>query len=154
CFLAHGHDVHATDPAPDAEQRLRERVAQCMPALARMGVASAGSPGQLTFHSDVESAAQGCHVIQENGPERLEIKRETIKRISTAAPADALIATSSSGIPVSDVQDIARHPERVLLGHPFNPPHLIPLVEVVAGRLTSQEAIDRAMAFYSSLGKK
>ena len=154
CFLAHGHDVHATDPAPDAERRLRERVAQCMPALERMGVAHAATPGRLVFHSALESAVQGCGFIQENGPERLDIKRETIERISIAAPPDALIATSSSGIPVSDVQDVAQHPERVLLGHPFNPPHLIPLVEVVGGRLTSQEAIDRAMAFYSSLGKK
>ena len=154
CFLAHGHDVHATDPAADAEHRLRERVAQCMPALARMGVINASSPGELLFHSTLESAVQDCEVIQENGPERLDIKRETIERISLAAPAAALIATSSSGIPVSDVQDAARHPERVLVGHPFNPPHLIPLVEVVGGRLTSQEAVDRAMAFYSSLGKK
>src|SRR5690606_31675808 len=83
-----------------------------------------------------------------------DIKRATMAQISAAAPADALIATSSSGIPASQIQDAAQHPERVLIGHPFNPPHLIPLVEVVGGRLTSPEAIQKAMDFYLSIGKK
>jgi 3-hydroxyacyl-CoA dehydrogenase len=92
--------------------------------------------------------------IQENGPERVDIKRDVIAQIDAAAPSDTIIATSSSGLLISDIQDAATHPERVLLGHPFNPPHLIPLVEVVGGRLTSQKAIQDAIAFYASIGKK
>jgi carnitine 3-dehydrogenase len=85
--------------------------------------------------------------VQENGPERVDIKRDLIARIDAAAPATTLIATSSSGILISEIQNAAaRHPERVLVGHPFNPPHLIPLVEVVGGRTTSAAAIEQAMA--------
>jgi 3-hydroxyacyl-CoA dehydrogenase len=80
--------------------------------------------------------------------------RETGASISAAAPSDSLIATSSSGILISDIQDAAACPERVLLGHPFNPPHLMPLVGVVGGRLTSADAIEKALAFYKSIGKK
>jgi carnitine 3-dehydrogenase len=82
------------------------------------------------------------------------VKRDLLAEISAALPADSLIATSSSGILISDLQDAAIHPERVVLGHPFNPPHLIPLVEVVGGRLTSEHSVQKALAFYESIGKK
>lgn len=154
CFLAQGYDVTATDPAPHAEARLRERVDACWPVLERMGLAPDASPARLSFHENVEAAVEGAGFIQENGPERLDVKRQTLERIGKAAPADTLIATSSSGIRISDIQDAADHPQRVLLGHPFNPPHLIPLVEVVGGRLTSPEAIEQALRFYASVGKK
>lgn len=154
CFLAHGYTVRATDPATGAEQRLQDRISQCIPALERMGVTQKNEIGELSFHANIESAVTDCEIVQENGPERLDIKRDTIQRITGASPAHALIATSSSGIPISKLQDVALYPERLVLGHPFNPPHLIPLVEVVGGRLTSQQTIDRAMSFYASLGKK
>lgn len=154
CFLAQGYDVAATDPAPQAETALRKRVEGCWPVLERMGLAHDASPARLIFHESLESAVEGAGFIQESGPERLNIKRETLQRIGAAAPSDTLIATSSSGIRISDIQDAAAHPERVLLGHPFNPPHLIPLVEVVGGRLTSPAAIEQAMQFYTSIGKK
>lgn len=154
CFLAHGYEVAATDPAPGAEARLRKRVEYFWPAMEHMGLAEGASPERLTFHEQLPAAVEGAVFIQENGPERVEIKRETMKQIDAAAPVDTVIATSSSGIRISDIQDAATHPERILLGHPFNPPHLIPLVEVVGGRLTSLEAIEHAMQFYRGIGKK
>lgn len=154
CFLAKGYDVAATDPAAGAEDRLRVLVDSYWPTLQTMGLADGASPSRLSFHSDIAHAVSNAGFIQESGPERVDIKRETLAQIDAAAPVAALIATSSSGIRISDIQDAAKHPERVLLGHPFNPPHLIPLVEVLGGRLTSQQAIDQAMHFYASLGKK
>lgn len=154
CFLSKGNDVAATDPAPGAEARLRKLVQTYWPTLERMGMADNASTARLSFHERPEAAVQDAAFIQESGPERVDVKRATLAQISAAAPADTLIATSSSGIPASQIQDAARHPERVLIGHPFNPPHLIPLVEVVGGHLTSAQAIDKAMRFYESLGKK
>lgn len=133
---------------------MRKLVDGYWPLLVRMGLAQDASRTRLTFHDDLTAAVDGAVFVQENGPERVDVKRDLIARIDAAAPTDTLIATSSSGIRISDVQDAARHPERVLLGHPFNPPHLIPLVEVLGGRLTSPDAIERAMNFYSSIGKK
>lgn len=154
CFLANGFDVAATDPAPGAQARLKQLLETYWPTLERMGLAEGASPARLSFHEDLGTAVEGAMLVQENGPERIDIKRETMAQISAAAAADTLIATSSSGIPVSQIQDAAQHPERVLIGHPFNPPHLIPLVEVVGGRLTSPEVIQKAMDFYLSIGKK
>ncbi|WP_338743901.1 3-hydroxyacyl-CoA dehydrogenase NAD-binding domain-containing protein [Pseudomonas sp. KK18] len=153
-FLAQGYDVVATDPAPNAESRLREQVANNWPALERIGLAPDASKARLHFESDLAKAVKGATFIQENGPERVDIKRDLFAQIDAAAPTDTLIATSSSGILISEVQDAAKHPERILLGHPFNPPHLIPLVEVVGGKLTSPDAIRRALDFYTSIGKK
>jgi carnitine 3-dehydrogenase len=153
-FLAKGADVAATDPADGAEKRLRTLVDGFWPALEHIGLAAGASPSRLRFDPDIARAVEGCAFIQENGPERVDVKRNLLARISAVAPSDSLIATSSSGILISDIQDAAASPERVLLGHPFNPPHLIPLVEVVGGRLTSKDAIKKALAFYGSIGKK
>jgi carnitine 3-dehydrogenase len=153
-FLAKGFDVAATDPADGAEKRLRTLVDGFWPALEHIGLAAGASPNRLRFDPDIARAVEGCAFIQENGPERVDVKRNLLARISAVAPSDSLIATSSSGILISDIQDAAASPERVLLGHPFNPPHLIPLVEVVGGRLTSKDAIKKALAFYGSIGKK
>jgi len=153
-FLAKGFDVAATDPADGAEKRLRTLVDGFWPALEHIGLAAGASRSRLRFDPDIARAVEGCAFIQENGPERVDVKRNLLARISAVAPSDSLIATSSSGILISDIQDAAASPERVLLGHPFNPPHLIPLVEVVGGRLTSKDAIKKALAFYGSIGKK
>jgi 3-hydroxyacyl-CoA dehydrogenase len=154
CFLAKGFDVVATDPAEGAEARLRSLVSDFWPALKRIGLAPGASLARLKFESDLTSTVAGAAFIQENGPERVDIKRDLIARID-AAPPNTLIATSSSGILISEIQNAAaRHPERVLVGHPFNPPHLIPLVEVVGGHATSAIAIEQALAFYTGLGKK
>jgi 3-hydroxyacyl-CoA dehydrogenase len=153
-FLAKGFDVTASDPADGAEVRLRTLVDTFWPALQRVGLVDGASRERLAFDADAARVVESCVFIQENGPERVDIKRDLLANISVAAPADCLIATSSSGILISDIQDAAVHPERVLLGHPFNPPHLIPLVEVVGGRLTSENAIKSGLAFYRSIGKK
>lgn len=153
-FLARGFSVSATDPADGAEARLRSLVDEFWPALARVGLAEGASRDRLSFDPDLSRAVGGCEFVQENGPERVDLKRDLLAQISATAPRDAIIATSSSGILISDIQDAAEYPQRVLLGHPFNPPHLIPLVEVVGGRLTSPEAIQRALAFYAAIGKK
>jgi carnitine 3-dehydrogenase len=153
-YLARGLDVGATDPADGAEGRLRRLVDEYWPALEQAGLTSGASQERLTFSTTLEGAVRGAEFIQENGPERLDIKRDLIAKIDAAVRSDALIATSSSGILISAIQDAATHPERVVLGHPFSPPHLIPLVEVVGGRLTSPDAIERALAFYKCIGKK
>jgi carnitine 3-dehydrogenase len=154
CFLASGFEVIAADPADGAEKRLRTFVEESWSALEHRGLAEGASPGRLRFDSDIIRAVEGSAFIQENGPERADVKRDLLAKISAAAPSGSLIATSSSGILISEIQDAAVHPERVVLGHPFNPPHLIPLVEVAGGHLTSEDAIKKAMAFYRSIGKK
>src|SRR5882672_679527 len=143
-FLAKGFDVAATDPAAGAEKRLRTLVDGFWPALDHVGLAEGASRSRLRFDPDIMRAVEGCAFIQENGPERVDVKRDLLAKISAAVPSDSLIATSSSGILISDIQDAAACPDRVLLGHPFNPPHLMPLVEVVGGRLTSEAAVKQA----------
>jgi carnitine 3-dehydrogenase len=153
-FLAKGFDVAATDPADGAERRLRTLVDEFWPALEHVGLAEGASRSRLRFDPDVMRAVEGCTFIQESGPERVDVKRDLVAKISAVVSSDSLIATSSSGILISDIQDAAAHPERIVLGHPFNPSHLMPLVEVVGGRLTSEESVERALAFYGSIGKK
>lgn len=153
-YLARGFDVTATDPAPGAEARLRDYVAAAWPALGRMGLRDGASPDRLRFAPDVETCVAEADFVQENGPEREEIKRETYRRMDEAAGPDVVLATSSSGYGPSLFQGVCRHPDRVLVGHPFNPPHLIPLVEVVGGERTSEAAIEIAMRFYAAIGKK
>jgi len=153
-YLSRGFTVVAADPADGAEDRLRTWVDQFWPALETLGLEAGASKENLRFTPSIADAVRDAEFVQENGPERLEIKRTMLAEIeSTLAPA-ALIATSSSGLLISDVQDGMQHPERMVLGHPFNPPHLIPLVEVLGGRQTSAESVDKALAFYTEIGKK
>jgi carnitine 3-dehydrogenase len=141
-------------PIPRIEKRLRTLVDGFWPALERVGLAEGASRSRLRFDRDIRRAVEGCAFIQENGPERVDVKRDLLAKISAVVPSDSLIATSSWGILISDIQDAAACPERVVLGRPFNPPHLMPLVEVVGGRLTSEAAVEKALAFYGSIGKK
>jgi len=154
-FLARGLDVVATDVAPGAEARLREFIDQAWPAVEALGLAPGASRERLTFESDLENAVRGVDLVQENGPERIDFKRELYGRLDTLLPASTLIASSSSGLTMSEIQKACpNHPERCFIGHPFNPPHLIPLVELVGGAQTSADTIERAAAFYDGLGKK
>lgn len=154
-FAARGMNVTATDPRPDAEDELRHSIAALWPSLERQGlVAEAASPDLVAFVADAATACEGASFVQENAPERIDLKLELYKAMDESAPADAVLASSSSGLTPSDIQQgCGRHPERVVVGHPFNPPHLIPLVEVVGGRDTTPGTIDAAMAFYRSCGK-
>ncbi|WP_043337675.1 3-hydroxyacyl-CoA dehydrogenase NAD-binding domain-containing protein [Belnapia moabensis] len=154
CFLARGLDVTASDPAPNAEAVLRATIARQWPAMEAMGLAPGASTERLRFCSTPEGAVEAAEFVQESGPERLALKREVFAALDAAAPPDAILATSSSTITVSEFQDAcARHPERVVLGHPFNPPHLIPLVEVAGGTATSAETVERALGFYRMMRK-
>lgn len=153
-FLAHGLDVNATDPSPGAEDRLREAVAQHWSTLERFGLAEGASVDRLRFHDSLEDAVSVADFVQENGPERMDFKIDLFRRMDAAAPPDTILASSSSGLAISGVQSGCAHPQRVVLGHPFNPPHLIPLVEVIGGEKTSTEAIERTMAFYAAIGKR
>lgn len=153
-FLGKGLSVTAYDPSPDAATELRQTVTKQWPAMQKLGLSPGATIDALSFAASPEAAAAEADFIQENGPERLDLKRELIARLDAAAPADAIIATSSSTIMVSEFQDACTAgPERLVLGHPFNPPHLIPLVEVAGGRATAPWAIDRAIAFYRAIGK-
>ncbi|MCC8935573.1 3-hydroxyacyl-CoA dehydrogenase [Bradyrhizobium sp. Arg68] len=154
-FLAKDLDVVATDVAPDAEASLRRFVKAAWPALERLGLAPGASQSRLTFCRDLAAAVAGADLVQENGPERLDFKQQLYRQLDELLHPDVIIASSSSGIKMSDIQPgAALHPERCVIGHPFNPPHLIPLVEVVGGTRTSEQTILRAMAFYKSIGKK
>ena len=152
-FLARGLEVIATDPAPEAEARLRETIAAAWPVLERMGLAHGANPTRVRFVATVEDCVAEADFVQENGPEREEIKQDTYRRMDAVAPDDVILASSTSGFRPSLLQRSCRHPERVLVGHPFNPPHLVPLVEIVGGEATSEDAVDRATRFYKSLGK-
>ena len=148
--LSRGLRVVATDPAEGAEQRLREAVAT---SLAELGQSDAGE--RLAFTVDLGEAAATADLVLENGPERLQAKREIFAALDRAARSGVLLASSSSGLLPSSFQDAcARHPERVLVAHPFNPPHLVPLVEVVGGRQTSEQAVESALEVLSHLGKR
>jgi len=153
-FLARGLDVDAHDPSPGAEQRLHDAVAQHWPVLQRQGLAPGASTARLHFHARLEDAVGQADFVQENGPERLDFKVDLLRRIDEAAPSHAILASSSSGLSVTAMQAQCKHPERVVLGHPFNPPHMIPLVEVGGGEKTSAQAITTAMDFYTAIGKR
>lgn len=153
-FLARGLRVSAWDPAPGARERLREAVDAHWPTLVRIGLAADASRDALTFHDTLEGALQGADFVQESGPEREDLKQDLFRRMDAALPPSVVIASSSSGLLMSRVQSVCEHPGRVVLGHPFNPPHLIPLVEVIGGEQSSPDAIATAMQFYLAIGKR
>jgi len=154
-FLAKGLEVIATDIAPDAESSLRRFVNAAWPALERLGLARGASQTRLTFTADMPAAARSADFIQENGPERIDFKKKLYRQLDELLPADVIIASSSSGLTMSEIQSACElHPERCVIGHPFNPPHLVPLVEIVGGNKTSETTIERAVEFYTGLGKQ
>jgi 3-hydroxyacyl-CoA dehydrogenase len=154
-FLARGLAVAASDPAPGAETFLRGFVAAAWPGLARLS-SLPGEPAWsgLSFHVEPEAALAGAEFVQESAPEREEVKRALLARLDAALDPAIVIASSSSGLLMSRLQTDCRHPERCLIGHPFNPPHLVPLVEVVGGEKTGSAAIEQALAFYAAIGKQ
>ncbi|GAA0395034.1 3-hydroxyacyl-CoA dehydrogenase family protein [Streptomyces luteireticuli] len=153
-FLAHGLDVVVSDPRPDAEEQVLAGLAEIAPALAELGLLTEDLTSRLRFEPDLARAVADADIVQENGPERLAVKQEIWKAVEQAAPDRALLATSTSGIPATAIAEAMRQPERLVVGHPFNPPHLVPLVEVVPGERTSAQTLRRAHAFYTALGKK
>ena len=158
-FLAHGLEVIATDVAPGAEDRLREYVRKAAPALQRLGarlpLPSSPAADRLSFTRDLPEAVATADLVQENGPERIDFKRSLYGALDALLPPEVMIASSTSGLTMSEIQEACpAHPERCVIAHPFNPPHLIPLVEIVGGAKTSEDTIRRATEFYTALGKR
>src|SRR5256885_2181196 len=153
-YLARGFDVIATDPAPDAEVNLRKYVDEAWGELTNIGLSKGATRDRLSFTPKMKDALAQADLVQENAPERPDFKMKLFAEMDEVTPPDSIIASSSSGITPSVMQSRCKHAERVLVGHPFNPPHIIPLVEVVGGTKTSPEAIQQALAFYASIGKK
>jgi len=154
-FLARGLTVAASDPAPGAEAFLRGFVAAAWPSLCRLAPLPDEPPwSALSFHSEPEAALAGAEFVQESAFEREDLKRALLARLDAALDPSVVIASSSSGLLMSRCQSDCRHPERCVIGHPFNPPHLVPLVEVVGGDQTAPWAIERALAFYAAIDKQ
>ena len=151
-FLARGIDVIASDPAPGAEEALRAAVDRALPSIRKLSQAPLENIGTLSFTNDVGELARSVDFVQESAPEREDLKRDLLARIDAEASIEVIIASSSSGLLPSRIQADCRHPERVCIGHPFNPVYLLPLVEVLGGEKTADTTINRAMAFYESVG--
>jgi carnitine 3-dehydrogenase len=154
-FLARGMEVQAWDPAPDAEAALRAFVAEAWPTLDGLDVVADGaSPDRLTFHAGPAAAVDGVEFVQESAPEKLDVKRTLYAEIDTVLPGDVVMASSTSGLIMSKLQSGFTNAARFVVGHPFNPPHLIPLVEVVGGADTAASVVDWSIDFYNAHGKK
>jgi 3-hydroxyacyl-CoA dehydrogenase len=154
-FLANGLDVVATDVAPGAEAALKRFVAAAWPAMQRLGLASGASQNRLSFTAALTDAIKDADLVQENGPEKIEFKKTLYRQLDELLHPSVIIASSSSGLTMSEIQSACElHPERCVIGHPFNPPHLIPLVEIVGGAKTSETTIRRAAEFYTSIGQR
>jgi 3-hydroxyacyl-CoA dehydrogenase len=154
-FLAKGLEVVATDVAPNAEASLKKFIEEAWPALSRLGLSPGASQANLEFTSDLPTAVERADFVQENGPERIDFKKKLYGQLDELLPADVIVASSSSGLTMSEIQlGCSSHPERCVIGHPFNPPHIIPLVEIVGGAKTSGDTIRRASEFYTGLGKR
>lgn len=153
-FLAHGLAVRVTDPAPGTEERVQATLDQLGPILAALGLPGEGLGERLAFFGDVEEAVEGADVVQENGPESIAFKRELWAKVEQAASPAALLASSTSGMRASSMAKAMADPSRLVVGHPFNPPHLVPLIEVVPGELTAPAVVEEAVAFYAALGKR
>lgn len=152
-FLARGRRVTAWDPAPDAEERLRRLVDAAWPALEALGLADGAARDRLTVTATLEEAVTDAEFVQESAPEDLALKSDLLARIDAAAPPGVVIGSSTSGYRMTDMQADAAHAERLVVGHPFNPPYLVPLVEVVGGERTHPAAVAWAEAFYALAGK-
>jgi len=153
-YLSRGFNVIATDPAPNAEANLRRYVDEAWKTLSKNGLSPAGSRDRLTFVPKMAEALATADFVQENAPERPDFKIKLFAEIDDATPPASILASSSSGITMDVIQSQCKRPERCVIGHPFNPPHVIPLVEVVGGAKTSSQTIEKTMAFYESIGKK
>lgn len=152
-FLASGRSVAVHDPAPDVGDRLRRTIGTAWPVLTALGLTEHGNPDAVTVHATAAAAVAGAGFVQESVPERLPLKHALFAEIEDALEPDAVVASSASGLTLGQMQDGWRDPARFVLGHPFNPPHLIPLVEVMGNGRTDPDAVETAEAVYADLGK-
>ena len=153
-FLAQGLDVVSQDPVPSQEERLRVLVDNAWPSLEALGLVDGASPDRLRFTTDLADAAAEADFVQESAPEVREVKYPLLAALDEASRPDVVISSSTSGFLMTDLaRDVSHHPERFVVGHPFNPPYLMPLVEVVGGERTAAGAVDWACGFYEHVGK-
>lgn len=153
-FLSRGLSVKLFDAADGAAERGRALIADCLADRARLGPVAADAADRQIFCDTLEEAVAGSDYIQENVSEKIDLKRDLLRRIDAIAPADVLIGSSTSSFPASDLQIDCARPDRILVAHPFNPPHLVPLVEVGRGAKTSEDAQDAACRFFKLIGKE
>ncbi|MEM9909428.1 MAG: 3-hydroxyacyl-CoA dehydrogenase NAD-binding domain-containing protein [Pseudomonadota bacterium] len=152
-FLASGRSVAVYDPDPGTEDIVRSYVEEAWPTLTELGLTEQGDPDALSFHTSAADAVAGAGFVQENVPERLAIKLATFAEIEPVLDRDTVVASSASGLTLDQMQEGWKDPTRFVLGHPFNPPHLIPLVEVMGNARTAPKAVDAAEDFYTAIGK-
>ncbi|WP_108882440.1 3-hydroxyacyl-CoA dehydrogenase NAD-binding domain-containing protein [Anderseniella sp. Alg231-50] len=152
-FLASGRNVAVYDPSADAEKAVREYIDTAWPMLDGLGLVKGGDPDAITFHVSAADAVAGAGFVQESVPERLPVKHDLYGEIELALETGAVVATSASGLTLSEMQQGWKDPSRFVLGHPFNPPHLIPLVEVMGNARTADDVVEAAERFYASVGK-
>ena len=152
-FLASGRSVAVYDPAAGIEHQVRSYVERAWPTLSELGLTEHGDSDAISFHADARSAVADAGFVQESVPERIAIKHELFAEIEPALADDAIVASSASGLTLTEMQGGWASPERFVLGHPFNPPHLIPLVEVLGNDLTAPGVVDDARRFYEAVGK-
>lgn len=153
-FLLNGVDVKLYDPDPEAPRKVGEVIANARRAIGKLVTGTLPPEGTLTFVATPEEAATGVEFVQESAPERLELKQMLLRRASAVAGPDVVFGSSTSGLLPTEMQEGMTHPERLVVGHPFNPVYLMPLVEIVGGNLTSQATKDRAVEVYTALGMR
>ncbi|MBL6687428.1 MAG: L-carnitine dehydrogenase [Pseudomonadales bacterium] len=152
--LAHGIRVNAWDPAPDFQARLNKDVRRLWPLLQQQGLTQTPEPAEIHCHEALSTACQGVDFVQESAPEDLLIKQSLHREIDAATDPETPVASSSSGLLPTEIQAVYQHPGRCLIGHPFNPVYLLPLVEVVGGQLTHSTTLETATKFYEQLSMK
>jgi len=148
-FLARGREVSVVDPRPESEAALKDFTEEAWPRLGQLGLTTCALH-QAGFFSAIRDLAN-IDFVQESGPDRIDIKRQIVKELEDVIAADVIISSSSSSLTASAIQSGANHPERVLVGHPMNPPHMVPMVELVAGEQTSEQTMTRAEAIYKAM---
>lgn len=149
-FLARGMTVVVVEPRPEGKAELHNFVADAWPKLQVLGLTTSDVVQHAECVSDCKFLDE-IDFVQENGPDRIAVKHQLIQQLEEVIAPDVVIASSTSSLLASDLQSAARHPQRILVGHPMNPPHLLPMVELVSGRQTSEESLQTAEAFYRQM---
>jgi ketoreductase RED1 len=152
-FLANGLRVRVYDPRPDLEKAVRDGVTNASLALQELGYSTDGVEERLRIESSLEAAARDADLVQESGPENIDFKRKFFAEVEEFVKPDALMFSSTSSLRATQIARDMKNPGRMMVGHPFNPPHVMPLVEIVPGDKTSPEAVHQALSFYRALGK-
>ena len=152
-FLAQGLKVRCWDPIDGYAENVTAFVARAWPLMTELGLVEGAALDNLSCHDRIADALEGVQFVQESGPENADIKANLMAEIDRDTAPDVVISSSSTALPVSEYQHKAAHPGRIVLGHPFNPPHLMPVVEVGGGKQTETWAVDQAMEFYAAVGK-